>query len=550
MRSKRLALFSLAHLLAVLSDWAVIFGVLLHAFRWGGTPAVGWVSLAILAPALVCAPIAAHLTSRHRPHFVRVAGLAAQTAAFVAAAVASAGGAATPIVTIFVVIGIGAMNTLRPSGAALLPVIARSTDGLVRGNLWISYADSSCALLGSLLASTLSAASGPTAVFAAGALCTGGAVAATLWHPSPLELAPRRPHGDGVPTRVMREAVAELRSRPWAIGVLAVAAARNIIIGAFNVLLVILALRALDMGDGGPGLLSALVGGGAVVSMVVITVVVRRAKLRSALVGSLTVAAVSCVVLGVFSESRIVLAVLPVVGLCMSLMDNVSRMLLQRSTEPRRLGPLFACLGLVAGVAQLVGAIIAQALVARVDLRAALIGIGLVLLAIVVSSVRALRSADSHADIPVVEMSLMTNVSFFAGLPTSALEIAARSAQHVTVQAGEVLIRQDDDGDVFYVAVAGEFDIVMNGVLLRTATSGDFFGEVALLADMPRTATVTARGDGELLAIHRDPFLLAVTGHPASHSTAMRYVTDLDVEEKMRSTRLAASGDATSGSHG
>ena len=118
MRSKRLALFSFAHLLAVLSDWAVIFGVLLHAFRWGGTPAVGWVSLAILAPALVCAPIAAHVTSRHRPHSVRVTGLAAQTAAFTAAAVASAGGAGTPIVTVFVVVGIGAMNTLRQIGRA------------------------------------------------------------------------------------------------------------------------------------------------------------------------------------------------------------------------------------------------------------------------------------------------------------------------------------------------------------------------------------------------------------------------------------------------
>lgn len=216
-------------------------------------------------------------------------------------------------------------------------------------------------------------------------------------------------------------------------------------------------------------------------------------------------------------------------------------MLLQRSTEPRRLGPLFASLGFVAGVAQLTGALIAQAVLALADIRVALVGVGLVLVIIALASVRALRAADSHADIPVVEMALLANMPMFAHLPTGTLEMAARAAERVTVVAGQEVTRQGDEGHVFYAVVDGEFDIVMNGVHLRTAPAGDFFGEVALLSDTRRTATVQARCPGELLAIHRDPFLVAITGHEASHSTAMDYITDLDLEAKMRRTSRIAS---------
>ena len=544
MNNARMHRFVLAHLLTVVGEWAAIVGILVHAYRWGGSSAVGFVALAVHVPTLVFAPLAAHLTARHRAHSVRLAGFAVQAVALAGAAIAAALDLPSPAVAALVVLGLGAINTLRPTGAVLLPTIARSTEELVGGNLRVSYCDSVSGLIGPLVAAALGGIGGPTAVFIACAAGSAIAVAATAWRPSPLALA--HAHGNATPPRrVMRAATAELRERKWAIGVLGVSSARHLVIGAFDVLLVVVALQALELGDRGPGLLSALVGAGAVLSMLLVTFVVRRAQLRRALTGGLVATAAMLVGFGFFTSAPVAFVVLPLLGMCLSSMENLSRMLLQRSTDPRSLGPLFACLGLVGGIAQVAGVGIAQGLMALAGLHGALIGTGVVLVVIALATTRALRDADSHADVPVVEMALLSGLPMFAPLPAATLEMVARSAERVKIASGEAVIRQGDSGDVFYAVADGEFDIDMNGVYLRTAPRGDFFGEVALLTNVTRTATVRARTDGELLAIHRDPFLLAITGHEVSHAAATAYVDSLDLEEKMRRTSRSrgAAGD-------
>jgi CRP-like cAMP-binding protein/MFS family permease len=537
MKNPPMQRFVLAHLLTVIGEWAAVVAVLVHAYRWGGSPAVGWVALGVHVPTFVGAPLAAHLTARHRAHRVRLAGFALQTSMFSAAAICAAVDLASPIVAVFVVVGVGAMNTLRPTGAVIMPAIARSTEQLVIGNLRVSYCDSVSGLVGPLTAAVLGGIGGSTAVFVACAVGSGLAFGLTAWRPSALLLT--RLVAASAPKRVMRAAVAELRRRRWAIGVLGVSAARNLVIGAFDVLLVVVALQALDLGDRGPGLLSALVGAGAVVSTLLVTFVVRRAQLRRALTGGLIAAAVMLVALGSFTEAAVAFVVLPLIGVCLSSMENLSRMLLQRSTDPRSLGPLFACLGLVSGIAQVAGVGVAQGLLAVADLDVALIGTGVILAVIAAATARALREADSNADVPVVEMALLSQLPMFAPLPAATLEMVARCADRVDIASGEVVIRQGDQGDLFYAVIDGEFDIDMNGVYLRTAPRGDFFGEVALLSQVTRSASVRARTDAELLAIHRDPFLLAITGHEVSHEAATAYVASLDLAEKMRWTSLA-----------
>ena len=163
----------------------------------------------------------------------------------------------------------------------------------------------------------------------------------------------------------------------------------------------------------------------------------------------------------------------------------------------------------------------------------ALIGIGVFFAALLVLTLRSLRVADDSADIPIVAIGLLRMIPTFAPLPPLAVETVARAAVEVPVEAGEVVMSEGDEGDQFYAVADGSYDVVVGGRHVRTVERGDGFGEIALLANVPRTATVTAHTAGSLLAIHREPFLAAVTGSELSRraawSTIREFGVDLDV---------------------
>ena len=99
----------------------------------------------------------------------------------------------------------------------------------------------------------------------------------------------------------------------------------------------------------------------------------------------------------------------------------------------------------------------------------------------------------------------------------AAKERVAGNLLQQSVLAGDVMIRAGERGDTFYIVGTGALEITGKG--LRTiADEGDYFGEIALLRDVPRTATVTALADSHLYVLQRDDFLAAVTGHEAARA--------------------------------
>ena len=96
-------------------------------------------------------------------------------------------------------------------------------------------------------------------------------------------------------------------------------------------------------------------------------------------------------------------------------------------------------------------------------------------------------------------------------------------------------MREGDEGDRFYMVAEGELEVTQQDATIAELEAGDYFGEIALLRDTSRTATVTARTKAVLYALDREDFLAAVTGHPQSAEAA----------ETVMSARLA--GPAATG---
>lgn len=109
---------------------------------------------------------------------------------------------------------------------------------------------------------------------------------------------------------------------------------------------------------------------------------------------------------------------------------------------------------------------------------------------------------------------LLRRVWLFADLPDVALDPIARQLTDRTYDAGELIVRQGEPGIGFYMIAEGEVEVSQDGRPLRTLRAGDFFGELALLEETPRTATVTARTQTRCLQLPRWHFRPLLQGNP------------------------------------
>jgi CRP-like cAMP-binding protein len=122
--------------------------------------------------------------------------------------------------------------------------------------------------------------------------------------------------------------------------------------------------------------------------------------------------------------------------------------------------------------------------------------------------------------VPLVEIHLLRSIPLFAALPAPTLETLARALKPVRFAAGSVIIRQGDIGDRYYAIARGELDVLRDGVPVVSRLRDEGVGEIALIRQVRRTATVVARTDVELYALEREPFLLALTGHSTARRSA------------------------------
>jgi MFS family permease len=507
--------------LFIVTEYSVWIAMLVFAYSRGGATIAGLVAVAQLVPGVVLAPVAAAVADRRSPVVLLAGGYLVQAVAMAATAAAVIAGA-TIAAYAAAVVAATAVTTTRPAQSTLVPSVCATPDQLTAANVVVGWLEAAAITASGLLAGALIWLGGVASVFA---VCAGlGVIAAALV--ARLRVAALAPSRERAPPVLagLSEGLRLAVRRPRLRLMLALLTAEAVVVGALDLLIVILAIGVLGRPQAWAGYLNAAYGVGAVLAATMSVMLVGR-RLGVPILGAalLLSGALAALAFGLGLAGTV--ALLTVIGASRALLDVASRTLLQRSVPAPLIGRIFGVLeGLsMAGLA--LGALLVPVLVRLGGNRLALLGVAVVLPLAAMAGGRRLFGLDTEAPVPVVEIALLRSLPLFAELPAPAIEGLAAALTRVEVPAGTVLIRQGDPGDAYYAIAAGQLDVLQDGRFLRRCGRGDGVGEIALLRTIPRTASVIAHTDTTVFKLNRELFLTAVLGHAATQRQAAR-ITD------------------------
>jgi MFS family permease len=533
-RNPDLARAQVAFVAFSVTEWASYIALVVYAFAHGGTAAIGIVSLVILIPAAVIAPAGSILGDRYRRERVYLYAEAAMGLFCGLTAVAMLLEAPPLVVYAAACVAVWVLSLVRPIHGALLPWIAREPAELTTAYTSSGLIESICVLLGPLLAAAGFAIgetldlSGPGLVYVAlaGLLGVGAALVSRIRTDS-------APEPDGEHPAILGELAVGFRyvwadRRPRVI--VTMLGLSSFVEGMLDTLIVVLALELLGLGQSGVGLLNAALGVGGIIGAAAAVVAGTRERLFPTFrMGAFVYGAPLALIGAVPALGSLMLGASGIGG---AQLDVTGRTMLQRVVPDEKLTRSLGVLESAYMGTEGLGAAAAAALIAWVGAEWTFVMCGALLpLAALVLRTR-LRAVDVGARVPADDLELLGRTSLFEPLPPSALERLARNSIPVQAVAGQVVIREGDAGDRVYVIAEGETEVTSAGRHVATLGPGGYVGEIALLRDVPRTATVRATTDVRFLCLERDVFLRTMTGHEparaAAHSAAETRLGELD----------------------
>jgi MFS family permease len=514
--SPRLRRLQLAWVGSILGGWAYLVALGVYAYEQGGASAVGLVGLIRLVPAAIASPFTATLVDRFPRVTVMVASDLVRFCLMVAAAVVIASDGPAPAVYGLVALTTVAGTVFRPAQAALLPSLVASPAELTAANVASSTLESVGTFLGPALGGALLAVSDPAVVFAANGatfLWSAIIVVGLRGAEQPREAVSRDKGASEAGPSVLA-GISTIATEPNLRVLVGLYAAQTLVAGALNVLVVVTAFELLDLDEAGVGLLYAAVGVGGLVGGFVALVLSPRGRLARDFALGLALFGLPLAVVGGLPIAVVAVVALGVLGIGNSIVDVNALTIMQRAVPDAVLGRALGALeGLLLATLGL-GALVAPGLIGLVGPEAALVATGALLPFLALLTRPRLQAIDRQAAAPEAT-ELLRGVPLLAALPEPVLERLAREATPVDVAAGIPIVREGEPGDRFYVVRSGSVSI-----LGRTFGPGEAFGEIALLRDVPRTATAMAVTDVTLVALEREPFVAAVTGHAPSAAAA------------------------------
>ena len=502
---------------SITAYWAFIVALAVYAYNEGGAAAVGLVGVIRVVPALIAAPFAGVLGDRYaRDRLLVIFSLGRAVFMGAMALTLFAGG---PTWLVYVFAGAVALTAsmVRPTQSALLPQLARTPEELTAANLVLTTVESSGIFLGPALGGLLLAATNAQTVFAAAAAAfVGGAL---LLVGIKVEAVAERKAGGGFKSEFFAGFGAITGDRNLRL-IVGLYGAQTLVAGALNVLIVVAALELLNLGQSGVGFLNSAVGVGGLLGALAAFALVGRQRLASDFGIGLILWGIPIALIGIFPQPPVALILLGLVGVGNTVVDVAALTLLQRTVPDEVLSRVFGVVQSVFVATIGVGAIVAPLMIDALGIRWAMVITGALLPVLAALLWRRISALDAEAQAPTERLALLRAIPLFKPLPAPAIDQLASSLIEAKAPAGTEVIRQGDPGDRFYVIASGEVDVFADGKHIATLGAADYFGEIALLRDVLRTATVKAKGDVELYALERDEFLSAVTGHAESAKAA------------------------------
>ncbi len=540
-----------------IGDWLYLVAILILVYEVSNDPLVlGIVGAARVLPYVVLSIPAGILADRYdRRLILLVTDVARGTLMLVMAALVAAH---APVVTIVVlaVVATCFSTFFSPAIGAYLPSLVADEEQLGPANSAWSTLDHLAFVIGPAIAGLLIAAGGLALAFVLNA-ATFAVIAVVLWRlPSPRRgvigevraagevrepgEAPAAADGTaaatgtemppmltpasaltpgGVDRKVLRRVVVPV------LGLALIDLVGSVAGGGLSVLTVVIAVGSLRAGDAGTGFLNAGIGLGGLVGALLAGVFVLRPSLVGVLASGSIVLAVGVAALGIAGSLPLAVGMIAVASAGAILVEVTSTTILQRAIPDEIRGRTLGVLATVSTLAFAAGSFALPVLADAVGMGPVLAatGVAIVVAGLVGAALAAPAARRAPESLAATRFARLARLPLFAGVPVPTLEAVATRLVPIATRAGDVVVRQGDPADRFYLIQAGTFEVTRREpgepddqapARLRAMTTGEVFGEIGLLRATARTATVTAATDGSLLALDGASFLELVNAGP------------------------------------